>query len=136
MSQGIGASLVVASHNRGDRLSDLLSRAAAVLDRTEASCELVLVADASTDATATVACAAQVAGPRLRDPYPGLSRVRMTGRREACGNAIVRTDDDLGPDPDRLSRMCAPIPTGRSDAAGARVQLGPELDTAQLTPRT
>ena len=68
--------------------------------------------------------------PRLRvvvEPTPGSAAARNRGIDEATGAVTVFLDDDVVPSATWLRELLAPLIAGRSDAAGGRVILDPEI---------
>jgi glycosyltransferase involved in cell wall biosynthesis len=115
-------SVVVATRNRAPTLRRCLD-ALAAQDFRALSAELVVVDNASTDATPQV-LAEELARRRLplkivAEPHPGLSRARNTGIQEAAGRFIIFLDDDALAVPgwlaayERLFRQGHPVVQGR-----------------------
>lgn len=68
--------------------------------------------------------------PRLRvvvEPTPGSAAARNRGIDEATGALTVFLDDDVVPSTTWLRELLAPLIAGRSDAAGGRVILDPDV---------
>jgi glycosyltransferase involved in cell wall biosynthesis len=108
-------SVVVPAHNEADTLPAALASLAA--QRCPAPYEVIVVDNASTDATAIVAAragATVVAEPRL-----GVCRARQTGVDAARGEIVVSTDADTTPPADWLARIDATFQA--HDAAGTPV---------------
>ena len=108
-------SVVVPAHNEADTLPAALASLAA--QRCPAPYEVIVVDNASTDATATVAAragATVVAEPRL-----GVCRARQTGVAAARGEIVVSTDADTTLPADWLARIDATFLA--HDAAGTPV---------------
>ncbi len=83
-------SVIVCAHNEQMQLAACLH---SLLAQTRPPDELIVIDNASTDATAAVACA--VRGVRvIVEPRKGLVTARETGRREARGNLLVYVDAD------------------------------------------
>ena len=105
-------SVVVPAHNEADTLPAALASLAA--QRCPVPYEVIVVDNASTDATATVAAragATVVAEPRL-----GVCRARQTGVEAAGGEIVVSTDADTVLPADWLARIDATFQA--HDAAG------------------
>jgi len=88
------------------------------------SVEVLVIDNGSTDETYGVTQAAQKRNPCLRtviEPTPGLGYARNRGLREACGEIILFTDDDLCVPPTWIRGMCEPILAGRGDAVAGGV---------------
>ncbi len=100
-------SIVIATWNRGERLTRTLdSLAAQTLPPDE--WEAVVVNNNSTDDTATVFARHAAAHPALRvrmvdEPRQGLSWARNKGLEEARGEIIVMIDDDEEANPEALA---------------------------------
>jgi glucosyl-dolichyl phosphate glucuronosyltransferase len=115
-------SVVVATRDRAPALRRCLD-ALAAQDFRALNAELVLVDNASTDATPR-ALAEELARRRLplkvvEEPQPGLSRARNTGIQHASGRFIIFLDDDALASPrwlaayERLFRQGHPVVQGR-----------------------
>src|SRR5260370_35942259 len=69
-------------------------------------------------------------GRRLRvvvEPTPGSAAARSRGIDEATGTVTVFLDDDVVPSAVWLRELLTPVLAGRSDAAGGRVILDPDV---------
>jgi glycosyltransferase involved in cell wall biosynthesis len=139
------ASVVIATHDRAERLDQLLAALRAqTLPR--ADFEVVVVDDRSADATQDVLSRERERGElRLLCPPAGAGRgpaaARNRGWRAASGEVVAFTDDDCVPAPDWLARLVAAgagrdgaIVRGRTvpnpDEAHA---LGPYAKTVEIT---
>lgn len=98
----VDVSVVICTFNRCAMLSDTLESWREVA-RDDVGVELIVVDNASTDATRQVveAFAEQSHTPvrYVREPWPGLSRARNRGIRDARGGLIAFVDDDVYFDP-------------------------------------
>ncbi len=125
--------VIVATRNRAPALRRCLN-ALAAQDFRALNAELVVVDNASTDATPRV-LAEELPRRRLPlkvvpEPRPGLSRARNTGIQESSGRFIIFLDDDALAAPrwlaayERLFRQGRPVVQGRIrvQIAGARPQ--------------
>jgi glycosyltransferase involved in cell wall biosynthesis len=117
-------SLIISTRNRAERLSGILASLAALEDP-PGGWELILVDNASTDATPTVLeqFARQAAFPVrvVRASIPGVSRGRNAGLAHARGDIIAFTDDDCHPRPDYLRAVVEVFEESRrSNSDGAR----------------
>lgn len=118
-------SIVICTRNRAERLSGMLEALAAV--RSTCVWEVLIVDNASTDATAQVLASASDCGGRLRTAYAdkvGLGAAREFGWRHATGDIIAFTDDDcyVAPDyPDAIVRVFQRHP--EVDAVGGKILL-------------
>jgi glycosyltransferase involved in cell wall biosynthesis len=97
-------SLVVCTHNRGQRLGPFLAHLAEL--RLPGYSEIIIVDSASTDETPTILAQAQALarwpGKLLRVPIRGLGRARNTGWLAARGDIVAFTDDDCYVSPNLL----------------------------------
>jgi GT2 family glycosyltransferase len=96
-------SIVVPTRNRAERLGALL---ASLADQAGPPHEVIVVDNASTDATRAVVEAARVRGIRLPEPM-GPAIARNVGWNEARGELIVFTDDDVVAQPGWLEAIAA-----------------------------
>src|SRR5687767_957073 len=101
----IGLSVVVCCHNGADRLPETLAHLAAQ-DDPGRPWELIVVDNASDDATATVAAANWPRGPAplrvVSEPRLGLAYARLRGLMAAQYTLIAYIDDDNWLDADWL----------------------------------
>jgi GT2 family glycosyltransferase len=119
------ASVVVCTHDRaavvGRAVAEALAQARA------ADAEVLVVDNASTDATAAVlAPLVARAGGRLRvvsEPRLGLSAARNRGLREARGAVAAFRDDDAVPHPGWLAALLAPYASPGVVCVGGRIAL-------------
>lgn len=103
-------SVVVPAHNEADLLAATLEALAA--QDVGAAYEVLVVDNASTDATAEVA---RSYGARVvPEPRRGVCRARQTGVDAARGEIVASTDADTVPPPDWLRRLDATL---RADPA-------------------
>ena len=104
--------------------SDLPRLMAALAAQTYPAEDVILVDDASTDATARLAADAGirvVSMPVNRGP----AACRNAGVAAASGDVLVFTDADCRPEPDWLERLRAGLDAGRADAVMGRVFIEP-----------
>lgn len=109
-------SVVMATRNRAERLP---AAVASVLAQTEADIELIIVNDASTDATAEVARSICAADPRVRlidtrEATGSCGLARNVGLRAARGRFLAFCDDDVRWHPEHLAACGAALE--RADA--------------------
>jgi glucosyl-dolichyl phosphate glucuronosyltransferase len=64
----------------------------------------------------------------------GLSCARNRGLKEARGEIIAFTDDDLRFEPDFLVELVKPIQDGLGDAAAGTIKIAPELEESWMEP--
>ena len=132
MSEGV--SIVVCCHNSARLLPDTLSRLSAQKLSPGRSCEVIVVDNASTDTTATVAreCWPAACPINLRivlEPSLGLSKARRRGIAEAQYEIICFVDDDNRLDPEWVeivSRVMNEHP--EVGACGGMVEADCEVD--------
>lgn len=70
----------------------------------------------------------------IHEPVRGLSVARNRGLREAKGEVIAFTDDDLRFEPDWLKALVAPLISGVGDAVAGEVRIPPELEEPWMEP--
>jgi hypothetical protein len=125
------ASLIVCTRNRASQLRDFLERISLLQDP-PGGWELILVDNASTDATAAMikAFATRVSFPvrYVQAPVPGLARARNVGLAHAQGRIIAFTDDDCYPRPDYLRVLVEIFDEHRVGFIGGRVVLHDPTD--------
>jgi glycosyltransferase involved in cell wall biosynthesis len=92
-------SIVIPAYNEADTVAKTIT---AALAQQYADYEVIVVNNASTDATRTVASAFPVTV--VDEPILGLTQAREAGRKVAQGEIIANVDADCLPEPDWLSR--------------------------------
>ena len=120
------ATVIICTHNRADFVARAVAGAFEEAARNDA--EVLVVDNASTDATANVvaALARERSGDRLRttsEPELGLSRARNRGLADARGPIAVFLDDDAVPRPGWLAAMLAPYARASVVGVGGPVRL-------------
>jgi glycosyltransferase involved in cell wall biosynthesis len=112
-------SVVVAAHNAADTIAETLMSA---LHQTHPTFEILVVDDASKDATAEIVQAVAARDPRVRlirlEQNRGVSGARNAGIREARGDYVAPLDADDLWRPEKLSRQLQ-----RFQTAGPRTGL-------------
>lgn len=130
-------SLVVCTRDRADRLPDFFARLAAL--RPAVACEIVLVDNASRDATprllAGFAATAALPVVLAHEPRPGLAAARNAGATAARAPLLAFIDDDCYPAPDLLDRWVDAFADASVGFGGGRVLLH-DPDDAPVTIRT
>jgi glycosyltransferase involved in cell wall biosynthesis len=119
-------SIVVCTHNRAVMLRDALESLLQIETAGTLSYEIVVVDNASTDATAQVVESLQQAGPVVRYVYEakkGIATARNRGLREAAGEWIASFDDDQLADPRWLLELFAYAQQYNLRAVGGAVHL-------------
>ena len=109
----IAASIVICTRNRAPVVVRAIHGALA--EAASAGAELLVVDNASTDATpsAVAELQQQAASPFrvLREPEVGLSAARNRGLKEACGDIVAFLDDDAVPRKGWLAALLACVAT-------------------------
>ncbi len=107
-------SIIIPAHNESGNLPALFEEINAVMRRLNASFEIILVDDGSTDETHLVALG-------LRDTYPNLRIIKFkvncgqsaaldAGVQHARGDAIITIDADRQNDPNDIEKLVAHYP--------------------------
>jgi len=133
MSPGI--SIVLCCHNSAGLLPDTLSRLAVQTLSPGRSCEVIVIDNASTDATATIALECWPAdcpiGLRVvLEPKIGLSNARLRGIAEARYEIICFVDDDNRLAPDWVE-IVADVMHEHPDVGACGGQIEAECETAK-----
>ena len=123
-----GLSVVVPAFNEADNLVPLIARLIPALERIDATCEIVVVDDCSTDATYERLCELNACDPRIRglrfSRNFGKEIALAAGLRHAQGAAVVLMDADLQHPPELIEtfvaewRLGAQIVYGQRDRSG------------------
>jgi len=117
------STVIICTHNRASVLGRAVE--AALREATSVAGDVVVVDNASTDATADVLNALRArGGGRLRvvpEAVIGLSAARNRGLDEARGEVAVFLDDDAIPRPDWLTGLLAPFKCPSVACAGGRI---------------
>jgi glycosyltransferase involved in cell wall biosynthesis len=124
-------SLIVCTRNRATRLPDFFAPIAR-LESPPGGWELVLVDNASSDASAAVIADFAATAPFevrcAHAPVPGLGRARNVGIAQARGRILVFTDDDCYPRPDYLRAFVDVFEQHPVGVAGGRIVLHDPTD--------
>ncbi|UQX87882.1 glycosyltransferase [Jatrophihabitans telluris] len=114
---GPRVSLVVCTRNRGEQLVACLND---LRELTYRNLDIIVVDNAPTDdSTRRYVDEASALDPRIRyatEPRPGLSCARNRGLREARGEYIAYTDDDVSVDADWITQLVAAFGDGEKVA--------------------
>lgn len=112
-----------------------LARCLAALERqTATGLEIVVVDDASTEASAVAAVVTAVAGARLiRAARRGPAAARNMGARAARAPVVCFTDDDCAPTPGWAQALSRCIAAGSAAAAGPTRNAAPHRPAAAAT---
>ena len=130
-------SVILCSHNRAGHLGKTLQSLRRVAVPEDWEVELLLVDNASTDATPEVMRA--FGHPRmsvrvLREEKQGVSHARNHAVREARGQVLLFTDDDLRFPSDWIEGMATPILQDGADAVAGGVELAEKIRADWMTP--
>ena len=118
--------------NRAEILRQTLDALASVRVPGDLPAELLLVDNASHDATPAVIAAAARNLPALdvrplRDESRGKTAALNNAVSASRGGILLFTDDDVRPPADWIEAMCRPILDGRADAVAGAVRAAPHL---------
>ena len=117
-------SIIICTRNRCRSLAATLRSLAQTSVAPGISCELVVVDNGSTDETAAVVregSPATMPTTLIAEPRPGQCHARNTGIRQARGEVILFTDDDVLVPRDWVTRVAGPILTQDADAVAGGV---------------
>ena len=124
-------SLIVCTRNRATRLPEFFQHISR-LESPAGGWELVLVDNASSDASASLMAAFAAAAPFpvrcVHAPVPGLGRARNVGIASASGRIFVFTDDDCYPRPNYLRAFVEVFEQHPVGFAGGRIVLHDPTD--------
>ena len=129
-------SIVICTRNHAENLKRTLIALTGVLIPEHLNCELIVVDNASTDATRDVVSSQTLPSLEIRYVYEsrrGLSNARNAALRVAGGDMILWTDDDVRPPPNWIESMCAPLLTAQHHAAAGGVKIAPSLEREWMT---
>lgn len=129
-------SIVICTRNNGESLKRTLIALTGVLVPEHLNCELIIVDNASTDATPHIVSSLTLPSLEIRyvyEPQRGLSNARNAALRVARGDMILWTDDDVRPPADWIESMCAPLLDGRYHAVAGGVKIAPSLERHWMT---
>lgn len=123
-------SVVICTHNRVQNLRDAVD---SILSQgvSEQFFELLVVDNASTDATREFVSTRAVRTPNLKyclEPVIGLSRARNRGLTEAKGQYVAYIDDDAIADPGWLAHIPSAFEAGGSDVGCVAGKISPIWD--------
>ena len=130
-------SIILCSYNRAGHLEKTLQSLRQVEVPNGWTAELILVDNASTDATPNVMRAfthPQMSVRVAREKSQGQCCARNRGIAEAEGNALLFTDDDVRFPRGWVRSMGSPILEGKADAVAGGVALAPQLQRSWMTP--
>jgi glycosyltransferase involved in cell wall biosynthesis len=98
---------------------------------------MILVDNGSSDCTGDVIRTAEIPGiviRRLHEACAGKSKALNLAIKNARGEVLLFTDDDVEPAPDWIEKMATPLLSGISDAVAGRIVLSEKLRRPWLTP--
>ena len=125
-------SVVIPAFNEALRLPATLARVRSHLDARQASYEIVVVDDGSTDATAEVARAVAAPIVVLRHAQNcGKGHAVRAGMLAARGERRLMTDADLSTPIEELARLEAALAQGFDVAIGSRAVAGARIEVRQ-----
>ncbi len=124
----VGASIIICCYNSAKRLPETLQYLKIQELPKEISWEVIIVDNASTDDTATIAqyVWGELPGVSFRvvqEPKKGLSNARNRGLQEAIGDLICFIDDDVRPNSDWLRNLVEYATETDVDAIAGKVNL-------------
>jgi glycosyltransferase involved in cell wall biosynthesis len=128
--------IVICSRNRATSLRETLEAIAACDIPKDWATELLVVDNGSIDDTANVLSSIQFSRISFRavdEPRIGVSYARNAAVREARGEVMLCTDDDVRPSVNWVRAMCTPILSGDADAVAGRVHIARHLQRPWLT---
>ncbi|MEO6002497.1 MAG: glycosyltransferase family 2 protein [Opitutus sp.] len=128
--------IIICTRNRAEQLGATLESVRVAAIPPGWAVEQIVVNNGSTDQTGEVIKKAQAHNPLLKclvEPRAGLSHARNTGLREAQGQVILFTDDDVRVPTDWIKGMCGPIVQGEADAVQGGIKIAPHLERKWLT---
>lgn len=131
-----GVSIIICTHNRADSLRLTLESLGQLEIPPRYSAELIVVDNASTDASAELIRNASLPNLRLRylhEPKRGKSHGLNSALDIAKGEIILWTDDDVRVPRDWIAGMCEMIENGEADVTAGEVTLAPYLERAWMT---
>lgn len=130
-------SVILCTRNRSDALARTLASFANVRIPAGRKAELLVVDNASTDATGPTVRNAQMPQVELRhlvEPRPGKGYALNLGLSQARGELILFSDDDVDFADDWMERMAAALVGGAFDAVTGGITIAPGLQRAWQTP--
>ncbi len=125
------ASIIICTHNRADSLRETLRAMARCTIPADHPTELLVIDKGSTDHARQVveeAAVPQMTVRYLFEPTAGKCHALNQGLREARGEVILFTDDDVRPPVDWVTEMGNPILRDEADAVAGGVRIAPKLE--------
>ena len=125
------ASIIICTRDRADSLRETLQALARCAAPPDLPTELLVIDNGSHDHTRKVVEEAELPQMALRyvsETAAGQCHARNRGLREARGEIILFTDDDVRPAVDWIVQMCEPILRGEADAVVGGIKIAPHLE--------
>jgi glycosyltransferase involved in cell wall biosynthesis len=135
MSANISLSIVICTCNRAESLRQTMNSLGKVKVPAGCRAELIIVDNASTDSTATVAQNAGLENMQtiyLFEPRKGKSNALNSALAIARGETLVFTDDDVVPSEDWIEQILHCFHQTQCDALVGKVELAPHLDRSWM----
>lgn len=129
--------IVICTRNRAESLRLTLESIGRATIPPGWTAELLVIDNGSTDHTAAVVRAARFGNAAVRyvnEPAAGHSRARNTGLKEASGQIILCTDDDVRVPANWIEGMGRSIFEGEADAVAGGVAFPPGIASALARP--
>ena len=123
--------IIICTRNNSDSLRQTLAALSHVHVPEHLGCELLVVDNASSDATRDVVKSCTLSRIEISYLYEsrrGLSYARNSAMAFARGRAMLWTDDDVRPPRNWIEGMCAPLFSGRAHAVAGGVKIAPYLE--------
>ncbi len=130
-------SVIICTCNRADDLRQTLDAIGRLAIPAGYQCDLTVVDNASTDATADMVRSFTLGNMPLcylLEPRRGKGYAYNAGIAATSGDILLFTDDDVRPPKDWLSGMCGPLVSGEADAVAGGLKLAPSLHRPWMTP--
>jgi len=130
-------SIIICTRNRADSLKNTLESIGQTSVPAGWKVEVIVVDNNSSDHTASIVRDARLGNVDLRyanAPIPGQCQARNTGLREAKGEIIMFTDDDIHVPSNWIPAMCHPILNEAADAVTGGVTFPPNVPALSLRP--
>ncbi len=130
-------SIIITTHNRAAHLKDTLAALRVLQVPAGLNAEVLVVDNASTDATSRVVqeaiCPPDLPIRYLYEARKGQSNARNTGIAATRSESILFTDDDVRPTPGWIAGMVEPLHKRKAMAVAGGVTLAPHLQRPWMT---
>ncbi|MGI4792407.1 MAG: glycosyltransferase family 2 protein [Janthinobacterium lividum] len=123
-------SIIICTCNRAEDLRQTLEAIGCLAVPDAYQCDLTVVDNGSTDATASLVQSLTLPNMPLRylrEPRRGKGYAYNSGIAASTGDILLFTDDDVRPPVDWIEGMCGPILRGEADAIAGGIKLAPHL---------